>query len=479
MRRGGVSKCNVMNLRGERQANFAYQAVYRYMINLINEVSREVPVKLPSLRQLSMRLNVSISTIQYAYSLLEKEGRVYSVAKSGYFAWPVAANPLVATGADLLERLYAAARRPGMVVLSGDEPALLGALDGALLLLERQLVRRHPRHLQPWSQPCGVWELRTALAARYTSSPTRCWQADDVYIGADLRGVLEILIDVLGLKGATVMVESPCDWLILRMLQAAGVRVIELPWQADGSLDLTRFEHRLRHDPVHLVLLSSVVGMPSGNAMHAHDRPRVAQLLDEYGCWLLENDTFGELSFAPGRTALRNLVNPERLIVFSSFEKVLGPEAPFGYVLSRHLSSELQRQFLLRSFRLSSIRQRAIAHLYQSGRLDQHLLTLRQRLREQADAMSQRLDQRLTGHVTYRMPLAGASFWLHASAQVDMRQVFQRMLAQQVVIAPGELFSLSGLHHQHFRLSHAFNGHPNLDTALDTLGQALLQAQTV
>lgn len=40
-----------MNLRGERQVDFAYQAVYRYMINLINEVSRETPVKLPSLRQ--------------------------------------------------------------------------------------------------------------------------------------------------------------------------------------------------------------------------------------------------------------------------------------------------------------------------------------------------------------------------------------------------------------------------------------------
>ena len=59
-----------------------------------------------------------------------------------------------------------------------------------------------------------------------------------------------------------------------------------------------------------------------------------------------------------------------------------------------------------------------------------------------------------------------------------MRQVFQRMLAQQVVIAPGELFSLSGLHHQQLRLSHVFNGHPNLDAALDALAQALLQAQT-
>lgn len=466
-----------MNLRGERQADFAYQAVYRYMINLINEVSLETPVKLPSLRQLSTRMNVSISTIQYAYSLLEKEGRIYSVAKSGYFAWPVALTPPIMAGADLLERLYAAARRPAMVVLSGDEPALLGSLDGALLALERQLVRRYPHQLQP-SQPCGVWELRAALAARYTASPTHCWQADDVYIGADLQGVLEILIDALGLKGTVVVAESPCDYLALRVLQNAGVRVVELPWHTDGSFDLIMLEHLLKHEPVHLMLLSSVVSMPSGNTLTMPERLHVARLLDHHGCWLLENDTFGDLNFAPSQAALRNLVNPERLIVFSSFEKVLGPEAPFGYLLARRMSSELQRQFLLRSFRLSSIRQRAIARLYESGRLDQHLQTLCQRLKEQAQAMSQRLDTRMEGRLSYRMPIAGASFWVRSVAPVDMRQVFQHMLAQQVVIAPGELFSLSGLHHQHMRLGHTFSGHPNLDIALDALAQALFQAQT-
>lgn len=466
-----------MTLRGERQADFAYQAVYRYMISLINEVSTDTRVKLPSLRQLAGRLNVSISTVQYAYSLLEKEGRVYSVAKSGYYAWPRSTSPLAWVGGDLLDRLYAAARRPGMVVLSGDEPALLASLDGALLRLERELVRQYPGHLQPWSQPCGVWELRAALAARYTSSPTRCWHADDVYIGADLRGVLDILIDVLGLRGTTVIVESPCDWLVLRLLQDAGVRIIELPWTAEGRLDLATLDQWLCHEPVQLLLLSSKVSLPSGIALSTHERLAVAQMLEQHGCWLLENDTFGELGFMEPQAALRELVNPERLMVFSSFEKVLGSEAPYGYLLSRRMSSELQRQFLLRSFRLSSIRQRAIARLYQSGRMDLHLRALRLQLHEQAQQMCQRLDLHLGDQVAYRAPVAGAAFWLGVTRAVDMRQVFQRLLGQHVVIAPGELFSLSGLHQQHLRVSHTFHGHPDLDIALAAISDALRHAQ--
>ena len=464
--------------RPERQADFAYQAVYRYMINLINEVSTDARVKLPSLRQLAGRLNVSISTIQYAYSLLEKEGRVYSVAKSGYYAWPLSANAQGWASGDLLDRLYAAARRPGMVVLSGDEPALLASLDATLLRLERELVRQYPHPLQPWSQPCGVWELRAALAARYTSSPTRCWHADDVYLGADLRSVLDILIEVLGLRGTTVVVESPCDWLILRLLQGAGVRIVELPWAPEGHLDLTTLERHLSDESVRLVLLSSKVSLPSGVALSAHERLAVAQMLDQHGCWLLENDTFGELGFKEQQAALRELVNPERLVVFSSFEKVLGSEAPYGYLLSRRMSNELQRQFLLRAFRLSSIRQRAIARLYQSGRIDQHLCALRAQLFQQAQGMSQRLGQYLGDQVTYRAPTAGATFWLGTTQAVDMRQVFQRLLAQQLVIAPGELFSVSGLHQQHFRLSHTFLGQPDLDAALAALSDALRQGQT-
>ncbi|WP_395607537.1 PLP-dependent aminotransferase family protein [Pseudomonas sp. B22129] len=465
--------------RGARQAGFAYQTVYRYMINLINEVGTDSRVKLPSLRQLSLRLNVSISTIQYAYSLLEKEGRVYSVAKSGYYAWPLALNASACPGGDLLERLYVASRRPGMVVLSGDEPTLLASLDGTLLRLERELVRQYPRQTQPGSQPCGVWELRAALAARYTSSPTHCWHADDVYIGADLHGVLDILIDVLGLKGTTVVVESPCDWLILRLLQDAGVHIIEWGWAPDGSVDLSALERTLREMPVRLVLLSSAVSQPSGVAMSARDRMEVTHLLNLHGCWLLENDTCGELSFMSPHTLLRDLMNPERVVVFSSFEKVLGPEAPYGYVVSRHLNNELQRQFLLRSFRLSAIRQRAIARLYHSGRIDRHLRALRQLLQEQATQMSQCLERYVGAQVTYRMPAGGATFWLGAVHEVDMHEVFQYLLARQIVVAPGELFSVSGLHGQHLRIGDPFLGQPDLEIALATLSEALHQAQIV
>jgi DNA-binding transcriptional MocR family regulator len=360
-----------------------------------------------------------------------------------------------------------------MLVLSADEPALLQPLDSPLLLLERELLRQYPRQPQPSSQPCGELELRTALAARYTTSPTRCWHADDVYIGADLRGVLEILIAALGLKDAVMVVESPCDWGILRLLQDADVRVIELPLQADGGLDLEQLKDLLETEQVRLLMLSSGLNMPRGSVAPDSNRQSAAQLLKRHGSWVLENDCYGELEFEPNGLRFRDLLDPDRLIVFSTFEKFIGSEAPFGYLLSRQLRARLQRHFLLRAFRLSLIRQKAIARLYSNGRIDQHLLVLRRLLKERMVQMTQLLEERLPDALHFVEPRGGATIWLRSLRQVDVHRVFERLLKQHVVIAPGELFSLQGLHGQYLRLSHTFGGHHDLANALGLLGDAL------
>ncbi|HJR32325.1 MAG TPA: PLP-dependent aminotransferase family protein, partial [Pseudomonas sp.] len=87
--------------------------------------------------------------------------------------------------------------------------------------------------------------------------------------------------------------------------------------------------------------------------------------------------------------------------------------------------------------------------------------------------MTQLLQERLGDALHFVEPQGGATIWLHSLRRVNVRRVFQRLLAHQVVIAPGELFSLQGLHGQHLRLSHTFGGDHDLEAALGLLGDAL------
>jgi DNA-binding transcriptional MocR family regulator len=465
-------------VKTSRENDFVYQAVYRYLKLLIGEAGSSPPVRLPSLRQLADRLNVSISTVQYAYSLLEKEGRVYSIAKSGYYAQPLHVMDSPDSGSDLLETVYVNARRPGMCVLSSDDPASLQPLDSPLLMLERELLRQYPRQPQALVQPCGELELRTVLAARYTSSTANYWRADDVYIGADLRSVLEILISVLELRRATVIVESPCDWVILRLLEAAEVRVIELPLLAGGVIDAQRLESLLQSEPVRLVLLSAALSMPRGPLRPLSNQQAIAHLLGHHGTWVLENDCYSELHEGDDAQRLRDCLDPDRLLVFSTFERFIGAEAPFGFLLSRHWRNELQRHFLLRAFRLSPIRQKAIARLLGGGRLDQHLAILRRMLKERRTHLIDLLRERLGDALQIVEPQGGATVWVRSLRPVNMGYVFERLLRQQIVIAPGELFSLQGLHAHHLRLSPLTHADHDLASVVGLIGDALRLAPT-
>ncbi|SEI64278.1 PLP-dependent aminotransferase family protein [Pseudomonas sp. NFR16] len=457
------------------KTDFAYQLVYRYLLRLTNETPPGPAVRLPSLRLLARRLRVSISTVQNAYSLLEKEGRICSVPKSGYFALPHPCNDIPCEGDDALQRYHASARRADMFVFGADEPTLLQSLDGALLGLERDLMRHYPCQPDPRFQPFGDVELRSALAAHYTSSTEHCWHPDNVFVAPDKTAVLKTVVQALQLQDSAVLVESPCGWNILRTLQSFGIRVIEVCSDAQGGIDPEELGGLLQHEQVRMVILPSQMDPVRGRMMPAEQRARLAEVLNLHGVWVLEDDTHGALCFDRQNPPLRDLIDPERLLIVGAFDKMIGLEAPFGYLLSRHSRALWHQQLLLRSFRLPPIRQKAIARLYSSGQLDRHLEVLRSSLQSRLGELSAMVAHYLGDDVGFQAPQGGATIWLNSLHRVDMGRVFERLLEQRIVIAPGELFSVRGLHQQSLRISGTADWSQDIESMLVVIKGALVQ----
>lgn len=458
---------------------FAYQEVYHYLLGLIEAASGTTEQKLPSLRQLALRLGVSVSTTKYAYALLEDEGRIHARARFGYFTRSMPAAPVTPSSDNLLDSVFASARQPAMLALSSDAPAMLLSLQGPLLTMERELTRQYPRSHAPLYQALGEPELRAVLAERYTRSAHNHWQAEHVYIGADLRSVLELSLNALNLGGSVALVESPCSWAILRQLQAANIRVIEMPLGDDGRFDLPALKALLTREPVRLAVLSSTVNIPQGQLMPAQDKQQICRWLAERDIWLFENDTWGELSFSESAARYRDFADPDKLLVFSTFDKLIGGEAPYGYVLCRQQAAPFHRLFTQRGFRLSPIRQKAIARLYSSRRIDQHLTTLRALLRKRMQQLHTLLEEHGNGQWQVLVPQGGASFWLKAVRSIDMQRVFERLLAERIVIAPGEIFSQQGAWKQYLRLSYTLDWDKDIGHAVQRLAQAITEENRV
>jgi len=462
-----------MDAKKTRKSSYTYQAVYRYLLDWIEAAPSDVEQRLPSLRQLAQRLNVSVSSTKYAYSLLEDEGRVYAQPKLGYFTRARSTPFLAERSPTLLDMVFSSARQPGMLALSSDAPAMLLSLEKPLLMIERELARQYPRSHAPLYQPFGELELRSVLADLYTRSTHRCWQAEHVFVGSDLRSILELSLRALELEGKVALVESPCSWAVLRQLKAARMTVIEMPLGEDGRFDLHQVHKILRDGSVSVAVLSSATNVPQGSLMPAADKQQVCRWLAEHGVWLFENDGYGEFCFHASAPRYRDFADLDRLVVFSTFDKIIGSEAPYGYLLCRRHTKQMQQLFLERAFRLSPIRQKAIAKLFTSRRVEQHVQVLRAMLRERMQYMKSLLEAHGHGWLRIVEPQGGASLWLEATRPVEMRRVFERLLAQRIVIAPGEIFSQCGLWRNHLRLCYTLDWSKDIPQALQHLVKAI------
>lgn len=431
---------------------FAYQTVYRYLETLIDETTRGGQRRLPSLRALSRRLRVSLATVQAAYGLLEHEGRVLSVPKSGYF--------VQADG------------KTGAAVTPASPPAVPAHhfMEHLLFAHERRLSRQRAR--SSVAQGTGEIRLRHVLAERYTRSSRQSWHAEDVHLGPDLQALLETLLAGLALQGSTVLVASPCCWRVLRALQRVGMQVLEVPLDHHGGPDLGSLARLLGRESVRMVVMPSCLGLPMGRLMSPQDQRQIAHLLALHPVWLLENDLDSEQCFAaPPGSRLRDWVDPRWLLVVGSLEALVGAEAPYAYVLSRH--GALAEVFALRAFQLPPVRQQALAQMLGKGEIDEQLGRRRVELRVRMEQLCQHLEACLGGQVTYEMPAGGHVLWLRLLQPVPSDRFVAALSGPALQVLAGSQFSVQGRYQQYLALTWAGDRPEALREAIYRLGQVL------
>ncbi|MBA1190275.1 PLP-dependent aminotransferase family protein [Pseudomonas entomophila] len=425
---------------------FAYQAVYRYLLTLTrhNTVCNEH--KLPSLRDLARRLKVSLSTVQHAYHQLEHEGYVRSVPKSGYYI-----NRAMVSGPRA--RLTASVMSDDHQSLRLLEPPLPGmpALDHALLTEERRLARQGSRNVNE-RRVTGALMLRSALAARYTHASVHCWSAEDVYLATDLQALLETVFAALRLEHEALLVPSPVCARLLWLLKQTGRRIVDVPLDAQGSPDVGALAHLLRHERIGLAVLPSCLASPLGRVVPTAAQRAMAALLDQHRVWVLENDMDSDHCFdGPPTARLRDTLDPKRLLVLGSVQACAGAEAPYVYVLSAH--EPVRQAFVWRDFHLPPLRQHALARLLVKGQVDAHLQVVRSELGLRVDALCAEIARQIPDQLVFERPAGGRGLWARANQDIDVQRVLRTFSAKGLHAAPGPMFSARGWHRQHVLLA--------------------------
>lgn len=428
--------------------------------------------RLPSIRSFANTMGVSPSTVVEAYDRLAAEGLIRAQRGSGFYVSNAAPPPLKLAEAETAQARTVDPFWVSRQSLDADETTLkpgCGWLpadwmpNDALRRAIRSLSRSDADFLSYYGSTRGSPNLRRLLLGRLAENGIAAGP-DQLLLTSSGTQALDLICRFLLRPGDTVLIDDPCYFNFQALLKAHQVKIIGVPRTHNGP-DMAAFEATLAAEHPRLYITNSTIHNPTGSTLSPQVAYRLLNAAAANDTIIVEDDIFADFEADPS-TRLAALDGLDRVIRIGSFSKTLSAAARCGYIAARPdwIEGLLDLQIATSFGGPSPMCSEIIAHMLAGGGYRKHMEELRRKLvrarRETADRLSR------LGIEPWLMPRGGIYLWCQLPEGLDSGDVAQAALAKGVVLAPGNVFSISQTAGSFMRFNVAHMIEPRIYTIL-------------
>lgn len=459
-----------MNRQGlQSEQDFLYEQVADDIAAMIDAGSFRLGDRIPSVRELSRKRGVSITTVMQAYRSLEDKGVIEARPQSGYYvrlrqspglpAPDSAPHPIVNPEEISVEKLAIKIFKdnliPGMVQFGAatPDPELLPTAKLNRLLA---MVSRRPDFRQ---SVCGIIdgseELRVQVAQH--SYQYGCQLTpEDILITSGCIEAVSLGLRATCKPGDTVAVESPTYFNLLQMLEAQGLRALEIPTHPETGVSLDALRFAIEHQSVQACLFVSNFNNPLGSLIPDERKAEMVELLASHDIPLIEDDINGELYFSGERPNVCKAYDKKGLVILcSSYSKDISPSYRVGWIVPGRYKEEIERLKLVSNISPPLLPQLAIAEFLAGGGYDHHLRRIRKAYAQKTACMADAVFRHFPPGTCVSSPQGGFVLWVQMAASLDAMEMYSQALKIGITLVPGQVFSPSQHYRNYIRLNTA------------------------
>jgi DNA-binding transcriptional MocR family regulator len=449
--------------------------------------------RMPSLRGLMRQHDISLSTAMQLSRHLESEGWLEARPRSGYFVRRPLRSTLAAVTEPRMDRAPDPAQYVGIHARVSDfvargrlhmvktnlavarcAPALYPG--EALKQAAMRVLRKKPDILVSATSPRGNAEFRAVLAKRamalgMTLSP------DDVQVTTGCMEALNLALRAVAKAGDTIAVESPSFYGLLQVLEALGLRALEIPTSPQTGMSIDALELAIQtDDSIKAVVVVPHLQNPLGSIMPDAHKQRLVQLCQASAITLIEDDTYSELvnegkrGDAPLR-AMKSWDTTGNVIYCASLHKILAPGMRLGWMSAGRWQARVEMLKFTQTRSNEELSQLAAADFISSPAYDRHLHRLRATLQTQRQHTAETIASHFPPGTRLTVPDGGLSLWVEMPQQLSSKRVFDAALKEQILVSPGLMFSNSLRFDAFLRISCGWPVDQEVEQALRRLGQ--------
>lgn len=462
---------------------FQYQLLAQQLAQKIERGEMQSGQRLNSLRQFAAQQQISLNTAKSCYELLEAQGFIYAIDKSGYFVAQVfRQSPLgLPQHPDFQPDVQEVSHLALQIAIQEESMNCqfiqLGAIqlspDFLPLDALRRSMQRALKHSQPedflYSDKQGHQHLREALSTH--------WAEDGFYIDSELIYIsngcmpaLSLLIQNLTAEGDSIIVPTPNYNGQLQLLATLKRKIVEIPADSSG-IDLQRLEQAMQSSGAKACLMTANFQNPLGFCVSNADKEKIAQLAAKYECPIIEDDIFAECGYTQHRPLpIKHWDKHGYVIYCGSVSKSLSPSYRIGWFCLPQRLKALHAQLLMQHVAVNTPLQLALADLIYSRAYRQHLSVLKPQLMAQMHKYQEYIAQIFEGiEVRVNQPQGSFVLWLQFSEQISSWEMYCFARQQGITIVPGLVFGRENRYNNCIRLNAGYALSKDIQDALQIL----------
>lgn len=441
--------------------------------------------RLPGVRRLSQQFGVSVSTVVQAQQQLENSGVIAARPRSGYYVsqrgWaqpdtPATSQPELkptpVTGQALVLQLAQAANRPGFVQLGAAVPEASFLPMRAFQRSMTKVARMHGMRAANYAFPPGLPELQQQIARRMYLSGSRT-NPEHILITNGCQEALSLALQTVAQPGDIIAIESPTFYGLLQVIEALGLKALEIPTDPQTGISLPALELALEQWQVAACVLIPNFSNPLGSLMPDAHKQQLVQLAKRHHLMLIEDDIYGDLGFGHERPRTLHSFDAGggNVIYCASFSKTIAQGLRIGWMVlpEQHFPRAEYLKYIT-NLAAPTLPQLAIADFLAHGGYERHLRQVRNRYAQQLGLFTQAISQHFPAGTKVTQPQGGFVLWVELAEGVDTLPLTQQLLQQKISIAPGQIFSATQKYQNCIRLSCAQPWTAAVEQALVTLG---------
>ncbi len=385
--------------------------------------------KLPSKRQLSEHLGISVISVQNAYLQLISEGYVYSLERRGYFAchnpnnsWQKKSKPNSIEEPFFLDQEDNTITYYKNTVNSDNFPFSIWAK------LMRKVLGENYSQLLLEIDSKGVFELRLAISQYLYQERGIEVSPRNIIIGAGTEYLYGMIIKLLGRENVWG-IENPSYQKIRQIYLAENITLTPL------NLDNQGLSYRqLINSNIDILHISPNHQFPTGIVMPYSRRIELLNWAQEKSSrYIIEDDYDSEFRFVGKPIPSMESIDTEgKVIYINTFSKTIAPSLRISYmILPDKLLSKFNKELGFLSSTVPSFEQYTLAKFISEGYFERYIKKMKKQYKLLRDEIiSSIMSSSLSNMVTIKEENAGLYFALKLdtvkSDEYLKRQAFQK-----------------------------------------------------